>query len=190
MNNRTGAKPGKRKPVQLRKYKAAPIPAGLDESADFVPDFSHLQQRTKLLRQNFCHEYIKDFNSGHALLRMGYKYARPYIRAGEWLREAYTQWYLSTLMEKMEEKAIVTRNTVLLGLLKEANYHGGLDASSASRISAFRALAKILGMEVTTVNGNITLTGGVMAVPMAGTLDEWEAASKKAQAQLKQAVWQ
>lgn len=160
-----------------------------DESADFV-DFSHLQERTKLLRRKFAGEYIKDFNATAAVLRMGYKYTRrvAQTKGSQWMDDAYTHVCIAELTAKMDEKAIVSRQEVMLGLKKEAHAANSLFASSSSRISALRSLAKILGMEITKVEGSMTLAGGVMAVPMVGSLEDWEKASKLAQAELKKKV--
>lgn len=175
---------GKRR--KLLKFRT---PVTFDEDKEFDADFSKLQNRVKLKRQQFCQEYIKDFNGAAAMRRMGYIGNKtPWIHASEWLKEPYTQWYLHRLMSSVEEKAIVSRNDVLLGLKREAHYFAGLDASSASRISALRTLAKILGMEVTKVEGNLVINGGVMAVPLATSPEEWERNSKEAQKQLKKKV--
>jgi hypothetical protein len=164
-----------------------PPPTQEDEDFEFNTNWDHLQHRMKEKRQAFCHEYIKDFNGSQALLRMGYQSKTPWVRASEWLKEPYTQWYLGQLMVKLEDKAIVTRAEILLGLKKEA-HHYGLDGSAAARISAWRTMAKILGLEITKVEGNISMAGGVMVLPMSGSPEEWEKAAAMAQDQLKQRV--
>lgn len=176
---------GKRRTIQTQ-FRAPPEQ---DEADDFS-DFSHLQERTKLLRRRFAGEYIKDFNATAAVLRMGYKYSRrtAQVKGSQWMDDAYTHQCIAELTAKMDEKAIVSRQEVMLGLKKEAHAANSLFASSSSRISALRSLAKILGMEITKVEGNMTLAGGVMAVPFAGSLEDWEKASKDAQEKLKKAV--
>ncbi len=140
-------------------------------------------------RQAFCREYIKDFNGSHAIMRMGYKSKTPWVTASEWLREEYTQYYLGILMAKLDDAAIVSRQEILLGLKREA-HHYGLDGSSAARISAFRAMAKILGFEITKLEGNMTMAGGVMLLPLSGSPEEWEKAAETAQEELKKKVRQ
>ena len=49
-------------------------------------------------------------------------------------------------------------------------------------------MGKILGLEITKVEGNINLAGGVMLLPHSGTPEEWEKAAATAQEKLKQAV--
>jgi hypothetical protein len=150
-------------------------------------DWSHLQTRYKKRREQFVHEYIKDFNGSQALQRMGYVMTQPWVKASIFLSEPYTQWYLGSMMAKLQEHAIVTKNEVLLGLKKEAHYHG-MDGSAAARIAAWRTLAKILGIEVDKVEGTVTLQGGVMLLPHSGTPEEWEKAASAAQEKLKQDV--
>lgn len=150
-------------------------------------DFANLRDDYKRNREEFCREYIKDFNGSQAMLRMGSKSQTPWVRASEWLKQPYTQWYLGKLLQKLDDKAIVTRAEILLGLKREA-HHFGLDGSAAARIAAWRTIAKILGLEITKVEGSMTLQGGVMTIPLSGSPDEWEQAAAKAQEMLKQKV--
>lgn len=163
-------------------------PATEDAEADqFHNNWDHIQQRVRARREVFCHEYIKDFNGSAAVLRMGYKSKTPWVMASEWLNQPYTQWYLGQLMVKLEDKAIFTRSEILLSLKREAHYHG-LDGSAAARIAALRTAAKILGLEITKIEGNVNLAGGVMLMPYSGTPEEWEKAAQAAQEKLKQQV--
>ena len=160
----------------------------VDEDGFLTADnWDHLQTRYKKRREQFVHEYIKDFNGSQALQRMGYTMSQPWVKASIWLNEPYTQWYLGQMMAKLQDSAIVTKNEILLGLKKEAHYHG-LDGSAAARIAAWRSLAKILGIEVDKVEGNIKLAGGVMLMPFSGTPEQWEQAAQAAQEKLKKDV--
>jgi phage terminase small subunit len=157
------------------------------EGPNGEPDWSHIAPRVLIKRQQFVHEYVKDMNATAACSRLGWVYAYPAIKCNEILREPYTQWYLAKFLATCEDSAIITRTQVLLGLREEA-FNKGDDASSLSRIAAFRALAKMMGWEITRMEGNITLHGGVMKVPVVGNLEEWENQSTKQQEQLKLAV--
>ncbi len=153
-------------------------------------DFNKLHINLKARRNQFVREYIKDFNGRAAMLRMGYTCQANSAQstAARWLSEPYTQYALSELMQKMDEKAIVSRNEILYGLKSEANVFGD-EGSHAARISAWRALAKINGMEITRVEGNVGLAaGGVMAVPYVSSPEEWERLTREAQSKLKAAV--
>ena len=61
------------------------------------------------------------------------------------LNTGYAQLLLSLYMDEINEESIVTRKDVLAGLLREANDMGG---SQSARVAAWKALGKILGMEI------------------------------------------
>lgn len=156
--------------------------------ADFDETFAHVRQDVKRLREKFVREYIKDFNGSEAMRRMGYKHSAVHVHASKFLRHPYTQWFLRKLMDEMDEKSIVNRNIVLLGLVREANERGP-DSTHSARVSAFKTIARCLGMEVHKVDGKIAIEGGgVLAVPLVGSVEDWEKLSTAAQAKLKEAV--
>lgn len=178
-------KPKSKKGRQRSHFVRSAMMLTDDDLKDFDEKFAHINEQSKYLRQRFCREYIKDFNAGSAVLRMGYNWSTGAAQKGwAYLQEPYTQHFLAKLMREVDEKCIVDRNTVILGLLREANTYGE-EASHSARISAFRSLAKILGMEITKIEGSMNVDGGVMAVPFTGNLDEWEASCKLEQAKLK-----
>lgn len=175
-------------PDEARGQRQPPPIQEVDEEGFLTADnWNHLQTRYKKRREQFVHEYIKDFNGSQALQRMGYTMQQPWVKASIWMSEPYTQWYLGQMMSKLQEAAIVTKNEILFGLKKEAHYHG-LDGSAAARIGAWRSLAKILGIEVETANVKVTHQGGVMVLPLSGTPEEWEKSAMMAQEQLKKDV--
>lgn len=176
-----------RRGVKRRRCSYSPPPI-IDEAAEFDDSFSDLRTDMKRNRERFCREYIKDFNAANAMRRLGSKSRTPQVRGHEWLQHPYTQWFLSGLLEKLDASAIVTRNEVLVGLKREAHYFDRHEGSPAARIAALRTLGKILGMEITKVEGNMTIGGGVMVLPMSGTPEEWEKAAAMAQANLKKRV--
>jgi hypothetical protein len=175
-------------PVAIMEGQRQPPPLEhIDEEGFGDQNWDHLQPRYIARRQLFVHEYLKDFNGSQAIQRMGYVMTQPWVKASQFLTEPYTQWYLGQLMAKLEDSAIITRSEILLGLKKEAHYHG-LDGSAAARIAAWRTLGKILGLEVTKIEGNVAIQGGVMLMPFSGTPEEWEQAAQSAQEKLKQDV--
>lgn len=139
----------------------------------------------------FATEYIKDFNGYGAALRMGYSKASAAPMSHALFHNPYTQLCIQEIISKAEEQALVTATGIIAGLLREAN-HFGVDGGSAARTQAWRALAKIKGMEVQTIKQEsaVTVQGGVMALPFAASLAEWEAATVKAQEALKAQVRQ
>lgn len=178
--------------VRLKKLRAVKLRPraegdGLPDAKDFDQDFSHIRNDRKMLREKFVREYIKDFNGTEAMRRLGYRHSAVNVHAAKFLRDPYTQWFLRQLLDKLDEKAIVNRNMVLSGLLKEANARG-YDDSHSARVSAWRTLGRILGMEITKVEGNLNVNGGVMAVPFTGSLEDWEKQTQAAQAKLKEDV--
>lgn len=108
---------------------------------------SKMQSSAKLKRQAFVREYLYDFNGTQAGLRCGFPKPSAAKKACEWLREPYVQQLIKEYTEGKDEEHLVTRNTILAGLLKEANF-AGHNASHAARVAAFSKLGKFLGMEV------------------------------------------
>lgn len=161
-----------------------------EEEQDIVLNFDNLSPRYKGRRHKFLAEYIKDFNGTAAIFRLGYtcSSATARGRACRWLAEPYTSHQLGVMMAKMDEGAIVDRKEVLVGLKREANAPDVPFSSNATtRIQALRSLGKILGMEITKVEGNMTVNGGVMAVPFVSP-ESWGKEAKRSQESLKKEV--
>lgn len=147
-----------------------------------------LNDAAKQRRRNFVAEYLKDFNPTQAYLRSGGKESTcrktPYM----YLKEPYTQGLIKAAIDAIEEKDLVSNKQVLIGLLREANYDGYKNEHGA-RVSAWKALAKIKGMEAPIkVESTVTVRGGVMIVPMLPDSMSWEQAAIEGQAQLKEDV--
>ena len=166
---------------------AGPV-VGIDTVGTCEPyDFRHVHPRIQTIRRLFVAEYVKDFSGTNALARMGFTYTQPASVANRWLQEPYTQHILDKYVEECEGEALVTRNKILASLVREANSYG-LDSSGASRVSALGKLAKILGLEITKIEANVAVAGGIMLVPMGGTPDDWERNAAQSQRELKQAA--
>jgi hypothetical protein len=90
-------------------------------------------------------------------------------------------------MEQMDKESVVTYNEVMYGLKKESYQENSAYADSSTRIAAWRALARIKGMERTVMDGEVKIGGGVMVVPGL-TTEEWKKAAIESQAQLKKEV--
>lgn len=172
-----------------RRKAAPPVPTveGISDAElnfEIEADWPHIQPRTKAARRVFLAEFLKDFNGTNAALRTGYcteKNARN--SACRWLAEPFTQWLLDRMLTELKEDAIVTRREVLAGLKREAfNNEPG---ASASRVKAWSTLGKLLGMEVTKLEGNVTVSAKVMTVPLATTPEEFEAVAMFRQAKLR-----
>lgn len=203
----TKAKQKPKAKAQPPKAKKPPLPAKPGKVTKFVPpwesgtagpsagfaneadpgepyDFRHVHPRIAAIRRLFVSEFVKDFNGSAALARLGFVYKNPAITANKWLSEPFTQHCLDKFVRSAEDAALITRQEILAGLKREAHAFG-LDASGASRVSAFGKLAKILGLEITKVEANVTAAGGIMLVPIGGNPDDWEKNAAAAQATLK-----
>lgn len=145
--------------------------------------------KKKLFLDRFIYEYLHDFNSSMAYIRAGGTVDHATTGGPESLRTAYVQQQLRMVSNQLDEEQIVTRNEVLLGIKKEANYHGD-DGSSSARVRAWGMLAKIKGMDTPTViePEDDKPRGGVMEVPMAVTDVEWQEVASQSQLSLKNDV--
>lgn len=136
----------------------------------------------KVKFEEFARLFLIDFNMTKTAIRMGYSQRSAAVLGNRMFWHPYTQIYLSKLIRETEEHALVNRNQVLAGLLREAN-NFNVDASSSSRISAWREIGKILGMYIQRVEISAN-SSGVMEVPLVANVDQWEAAASLAQSNL------
>lgn len=135
----------------------------------------------KQRRDAFINEYLVDWNGPNAWIRSGGSPNSATKMAYELLREPYVMKKIREVVDAMEEANLINRNRILAGLVREANYMG-MSASHSARVSAWNSLAKILGMEAPT---EVKHSGGVMLVPIAASVDQWENNAEAAQRQLK-----
>lgn len=93
----------------------------------------------------FVQEYLIDLNATQAAIRAGYSAKTAQEQSSHLLSKVIIKEAVAAAMEQREQRAIVTQDDVLRGLLKEAlNEDDG--ASHAARISAWAHLGKHLGM--------------------------------------------
>lgn len=105
-----------------------------------------LTKQEKALRQRFVAEYLADYDSVGAAIRLGYQEAFAQQYAKQFLAEPYT---LKLIREKEAEFGILTeddqhRKKIVAGLYREA--HSRFNSGSA-RVAALTQLAKIIGIE-------------------------------------------
>lgn len=147
-----------------------------------------LEDRTKA--HIFVEHYLKSFDAPQALIMAGGNPATAGSVAWEMLRWPYVQQLLEETVEAMEEEGLLSRKRVLMGLLKEAHYHGH-DSSHGARIRAWMGLARIKKMDVQVTENHHTVKGGVMLIPVtpeAETIDGWAQVVSADQAALKDEV--
>lgn len=182
------SKSGKDYHGKIRKKRFAP--GEIDALENEVLDFAKLSPEYKKRREAFAREYIKDFNAVRAAMRMGMSYESASANAHKLLDDTYTIHCLDHLRAALDESAIVSRADVLLGLVKEANFAHPLLSTHSARISAWKQLSKVLGMEVNKleVSGSLQSIGGVMRIPAPQSVDKWEESAAASQAELKAKV--
>ena len=100
--------------------------------------------------------------------------------------EPYVQERFKELREAIDEANLLTRKELILNVKSIAfddREQGG------ARVGASSLLAKVMGYEAPTkIQAEVEHKGGVMMVPMAAGLEDWEAAAGGAQRQLKEDV--
>ena len=105
-----------------------------------------LTKQEKALRQRFVAEYLADYDSVGAAIRLGYQEVFAQQYAKQFLTEPYT---LKLIKEKEAEFGILTeddqhRKKIVAGLYREA--YSRFNSGSA-RVAALTQLAKIIGIE-------------------------------------------
>jgi hypothetical protein len=139
--------------------------------------------------QAFAQQYLIDFNATAASQRaFGITTINYAAKVGStFLAHPFTVSAIQRYMATIDEKTIVTRNRVLFGLLREAEYYGH-GATHAARVAAWGKLAKIVGLELPPEDPNAQKDTGVMTIGPAKSPDAWEAVAKGQQEGLKRDV--
>lgn len=104
----------------------------------------------------FVQEYIVDYNATQAAKRAGYSEKTAYSNGQRLLKHAEVQAAIKEIQNKATDKAIVDRNMVLAGLLKEAEFKGQ-GASHAARVSAWEKIGKTMGMFIDKTENNTNI---------------------------------
>ena len=125
------------------------------------------EPKLTLKQRRFIEEYLIDFNGCQAAIRAGYSESSAKEIAAENLTKPNIKSEIDRLTEQMTEKAIVTKDMVLQGLLDEARlYDEG--ASHSARVSAWAHLGKHLGIFMDKVE----LSGKVEVTSLGSLIDE------------------
>lgn len=117
------------------------------------------EPKLTLKQRRFIEEYLIDFNGCQAAIRAGYSESSAKEIAAENLTKPNIKSEIDRLTAQMTEKAIVTKEMVLQGLLDEARmYDEG--ASHSARVSAWAHLGKHLGifMDKVELSGKVEIT--------------------------------
>ena len=138
----------------------------------------------------FVVQFLKDFDHCAAALRMGYPEGSAADTGWRMLHNPYVQLRVDELVRKSETTSIVTAGQIVAGLLKEANKpdtvkNGCVMSNSPSRISAWKELAKIMGLLIPKEPEAAKVVRYVMHVPAPF---DWERGARESQKQLKESV--
>lgn len=96
-------------------------------------------------QRRFVEEYCSNgFNATQAAISAGYSEKTAKQQGCENLAKPYVQEFIQEFMSKATEKALLTTEDVVRGLLKEAEYEGE-GASPSARVSAWKALTDYTG---------------------------------------------
>lgn len=138
----------------------------------------------------FVRHYLRSFDAPMAYVMAGGNPSSATVTAYEILRWPAVQERMAIALEELEEEQLLTRKDILVGLKKEANYHGH-DSSHGSRVRAWMGLARIKKMDIQVTENHHTVRGGVMLIPVAdhtNTIDGWAQVVSEDQARLKEEV--
>lgn len=125
------------------------------------------EPKLTLKQQRFIEEYLIDFNATQAAIRAGYSENSAGQIGEQNLKKLEIKSEIDRLTAQMTEKAIVTKEMVLQGLLDEARlYDEG--ASHSARVSAWAHLGKHLGIFMDKVE----LSGKVEVTSLGSLIDE------------------
>lgn len=111
----------------------------------------------------FVLEFIKDRNGSRAASEAGYK--NPRQMANKLKNKPQIQKALQSFADEVEEKALVTQEQVINGLLSEAKFVGE-GSSHAARVSAWEKLGKHLNMFTENVKVKGEGTGVVFNIDL------------------------
>ena len=98
-----------------------------------------------LKQQRFVDEYLIDFNATQAAIRSGYSENTAQQIGAENIRKPLIEAEIKKRTGALEEKALITKEMVIQGLLSEAETFGE-GSSHSARVSAWAHLGKHLKM--------------------------------------------
>lgn len=148
--------------------------------------------REKALRDLFVKEYLVDYDSIGAAMRVGYNRGIAKEYAVRLMDEPYVMRQIAKQEgAPIEESEDVLKKRIMAGLIREANYRGA-GSSQAARVAALGKLAQLNGMEpatrmkteLTGPNGEPLQGPGQFIIPGVMTPEQWETAVKKQQSDL------
>lgn len=170
----------------IKGEKADPTSATSKKLKIRTRQYMERRPEMKAKRDRFISEYIKDWDGAAAVIRAGGAASTAVKMSNEYLREPYVAEIVYEIQKAIDDEKLIDNKTILMGLIKEARFHG-IGASHGARVSAWKTLAQIKGLEKTVIKGDLTHTvrGGVMYLPLVADESEWEKLAQHSQKQLK-----
>lgn len=110
-------------------------------------------------QERFVQEYLIDGNATQAAIRAGYSAHTARAIGQENLTKPAIADAVAEGKRKGAEKAGITRDRILQGLLTEATFHGE-GATHGARVSAWTALGKLTEGEIQNMTINVRKLGG------------------------------
>ena len=105
-------------------------------------------------QKRFVIEYCKDWNATAAAKRAGYPAASAHNAGHRLLRRPAVRAAIRERQDRVAQAALLDEVEIVRGLLREARYQGE-GSSHAARVSAWKELAKIRGLEVSRVEHTV-----------------------------------
>lgn len=144
---------------------------------------------SKETKDRFVQGLLRGLNPTRAGVFAGMTLKRARVRGSELMADEYVLQTLRFLRESMAEDELVTRNQVILNLVRLMEDDEDPTSTAAARVSAAKALSRIAGFDAPKkVSHNHV--GGVMLLTQEQSADEWEKTAIAQQELLKQVARQ
>jgi hypothetical protein len=114
----------------------------------------------KELRVRFVTEYLFDYNSYLACLRLGFNAGFATDYAKKFMEESFVRQLIkqAEIDAENDNAGESNKRRIMAALFKEANYHG-VGSSHAARVSALAKLTALYGMDAATkIESKVTTT--------------------------------
>jgi hypothetical protein len=156
-----------------------------DQSTEIIEEPSYtvtLSEREKAIRDKFVQEYLTDYDSTAAAIRIGYPQSISKEYGVRFMNEPYVlqQIRLKETTPEKEEDLEVMKKRIMAGLLREANYRGP-GCSQSARVAALAKLASMHGMDAPSRSQTEIVNpgglAGVFLIPGLMTPEQWELAA-------------
>lgn len=150
---------------------------------------SALTEEEYLLRKEFAKLFCRHHNAHSACVELGF--AQPYV--DDWAKALMADCVVRKLIHEEQEflaseKGLKTVEQEVINKLRALGDLEGPGSSHGARVSAWTNVGRLLGMETTKTETNVTHKGGVMMVPALTNPDQWGELAAPSQAKLKETV--